>query len=204
MSAATGFHAKYPTEIDHEINCSENLWLAGIYRWGADSFQRRVRTDPAAVFARMHYTRLNNWGQSPCYLFQGRAFNDVFAAHYVPRPTNAEILTPSHPAWVEFEERLGAELMRPDFDFWYGGARVVMQQEISTEYWPLCSAQLVGELGFAIAESLCALRAINCNTDAEIHDRAARVWRCSRGSKSRPAFDADANWHKPTRSTESL
>jgi hypothetical protein len=203
MCAATGFHGKYQTDIDHEINCADNLYIAGIYRWG-ESFTTRLRTDPAAVFSRMRYTRLNHFFGNACYIMQGYTFRNVEAHHFVPRPTNAEILTPSHPEWVEFAERLGAELMRPDFDLWYGGARVLMQEEISTEYWPLCSAQLIAELGFAIAESLCVYRAHHCETDARIHDSAERIWKNVRPFKGRTAFDADDGWHTPTRAPESI
>jgi hypothetical protein len=203
MCAATGFHAKYQTDIDHEINCAENLFIAGIFRWG-DSFASRLRTDPAAIFAKMRYQRLNNFGQVPCYVMQGRAFEGVFEKHFVPRPSNADILTPSSPEWPEFAERLGAELMRPDFDFWYGGARTLIQDEISTEYWPLCSAQLIAELGFAIAESLCIYRAYNCETDARIHESAERIWNNARPFRGRTAFDADEGWHKSAKSPDSL
>jgi hypothetical protein len=194
MSDATGFHAQYRTDIDQEINLADNLYIAGLFRYG-QSFARRARTDPAALLRRMHYTRLRNFFEVACYIVQGKSLHDVAPEHFVPRPTNAEILTPSHPAWADFHQRLGAELMRPDFDFWYGGARVLMQEEISTEYWPLCSAQVIGQLGCAVAESLCVLRAMLCDNDRCIHEGAQRIWNNSRTYKKRAAFDSVDGWH---------
>ena len=194
MSAVNGFHAMYRTEIDYEINLADNLYIAGLLRYGK-SFARRVRQDPAAVFSRMQFTRLRSACGADCYILQGDTLRGVDASFFVPRPTNAEILSPSHPAWPDFHQRLGAELMRPDFNFWYGGARVMMQEEISTEYWPLCSAQLIGQLGCAIAESLCVLRAMLCDNDECIHESAERVWNRTRLIKGRTAFDAVEGWH---------
>lgn len=55
MTYTAGFHATYQTEIDHEIYLADNLYTAAMMRWGLWRLPRVMRTDPAAVFARMAY-----------------------------------------------------------------------------------------------------------------------------------------------------
>jgi hypothetical protein len=181
----SGFHATYPTAIDDEINLADNLYIAALFRWGKWRLPRVARTDPASVFSGMAYLRKRDLFGVPCGIVQGAPYE----AH--TRATNDAILTPSHAAWGEFQERLHAELQCPDFDERFGGARVLMQEEITTEYWPLCSANIIAMLGFAVAESLCLLRCFMGDDDREIHDHAASMWRKTKPRRGRVPFDAD-------------
>lgn len=107
------------------------------------------------------------------------------------RASNDTILTPSHMAWDEFQERLHAELQCPDFDEQYGGARILIQEEISTEYWPLCSASIVAGMGFAVGESLCLMRCYLGNTDQHIHDHTASLWQKTKPRPGCIPFDTE-------------
>jgi hypothetical protein len=184
MAVAAGFHATYPTEIDSEINLADNLYIAAFMQWGMWRLPRVVRTDPAALFAKLAYLRKHDLFGVPCGIIHGVPHQPHTKA------TNDTILTPSHTAWDEFQGRLHAELQCPDFEERFGGARYFMQEEITTEYWPLCSANIVAQMGFAVAESLCVFRSFLGNTDERIHDHTASLWHKTKPRPGRTPFDA--------------
>lgn len=185
MTYTAGFHATYQTELDQEINLADNLYAAALLRWGRWRLPRVARTDPASVFRWMAYVRKPMVFDVPCGILMGVPYD----CH--TRATNDTILTPSHMAWDEFQQRLHAELQCPDFDDRFGGARIIMQEEITTEYWPLCSASIVAAMGFAVAESLCLFRCFLGRTDQEIHDHTASLWRKTKPRRGRVPFDAE-------------
>lgn len=185
MTYVTGFHATYQTEIDHEIYLADNLYTAVFLRWGLWRLPRVMRTDPGAVFAKLAYLRKPDLFDVPCGIVYGAPFEKQ------TRGNNDTILTPSHTAWDEFQERLHAELQCPDFEERFGGARILIQEEISTEYWPLCSAEIVASMGYAVAESLCLMRCYLGNTDERIHDHTASLWRKTKPRPGCTAFDAE-------------
>lgn len=185
MKITRGFHAEYPTDVDDEIVLARELIVATRMRWGRTKLPRMMRTDPAAVLGRMVYCRARNFFGIPCGCVHGLQDGSK------GRATNADILTPSHPEWPEFQERLNAHLSCPDFDQYYGAAQVVFHDSIETEYWPLCSAQLIAELGFAIAETLCLFSVFLGGTDEDIARHVENVWVKTAPSKIRPAFDRD-------------
>ena len=110
MAVAAGFHASYPTSIDQEIYLADNLHIAALLRWGMWRLPRVLRTDPAAVFQKMAYMRVHNFFEVPCACVHGVRVDPH------TRATNDQILTPSHTAWDEFQERLHAALQCPDFE----------------------------------------------------------------------------------------
>lgn len=181
---ASGFHATYPTHLDSEIDLADSLYIAGMMIWGRWRFPRVMRTDPAAFFARMAYMRRCDFFGEPCAIVQ------AVPADSHTRATIENILTPSHAAWEEFQERLHAELQCPDFDWTYGAARMIRFDEITTEYWPLCSASIVASMGFAVAESLCLFRCFLGSSDEWIHDHTASLWHKTKPRPGRVPFDA--------------
>jgi hypothetical protein len=185
--AYTGFHAEIRTSIEDEISLAEALYVACIMRYG-DRVNRMLRTDPAKVFSMMRYARLQPIGSSEFVIWQGNGYGRDLGCR---RPTNDEILTPSHSAWPEFHKRLGSELMRPDFDFWYAPRRFKTAIGVTYEFWPLCTAQLIGTIGCSIAESLCLLVSFHCSDDQQIHERVERIWHNVQPHSRRPAFDSD-------------
>jgi hypothetical protein len=184
--AYTGFHAEIRTDISDEISLAESLYIACMMRYG-NRVTRMLRTDPAKVFSMMRYARVQ-FDSGEFYVWQGNAYGRNIGFRL---PTNDEILTPSHSAWPEFHERLGSELMRPDFDFWYAPQRFKTNVGVTAEFWPLCAAELIGTLGCAIAESLCLLVSFHCRDDKSIYDRAESIWHNVRPHSRRPAFDSD-------------
>jgi hypothetical protein len=185
MNTQNGFHATYPTAIDSEINLADNLYITVMMRWGRWRLPRVMRTNPAATLSKLAYLREPDCCGIPCACVQGVPANPH------TRANNEQILTPSHMAWDEFQERLHAELQCPDFEWRYGGARVVMQEEISTEYWPLCSANIIADMGFAVAESLCVFRSFLGDTDERIYEHTASLWRSTKPRPGHEAFDAE-------------
>lgn len=185
--AYTGFHAEIRTEIADEISLAESLCIGCMMRYG-DRVTRMLRTDPAKVFSMMRYARIQPDGKQEFIIWQGNGYGRNLGCR---RPSNDDILTPSHAMWPEFLERLGAELMRPDFDFWYAPQRFQTSIGVTSEFWPLCSAQLIGTLGCAIAESLCLLVSFYARGDKEIHDHVEPIWHRVRPHSKRRAFDAD-------------
>jgi hypothetical protein len=184
MAFTTGFHATYPTYIDDEINCADYLYSAAMLRWGRWRLPRVARTDPSSLFASMAYIRERDLFGVPCAIVLGVPKDQRTKA------TNDAILTPSHLAWEELQARLHAELQCPGFEERFGGARYFMQEEISTEYWPLCSANIVADMGFAVAESLCVMRCFLGDTDQDIHDHTASLWHKTKPRPGRTPFDA--------------
>jgi hypothetical protein len=185
--AYTGFHAEIRTGIEEEISLAESLYIACLMRYG-DRRTRMLRTDPAKVFSMMRYARIQPSGEREFIIWQGNGYGRNLGCR---RPSNDEILTPSHERWPEFLERLGAELLRPDFDFWYAPQRFKTNVGVTAEFWPLCSAELIGEIGCAIAESLCLLTTFYASDDAAIYERAERIWHNVKPHSKRRAFDAD-------------
>jgi hypothetical protein len=187
----TGFHAAAPTPIDREIYLAECLTIACRLRYG-DKSSRMLRTDPAKVFSMMSYNRAaatSHEDDTPEWLVLVGVFNPKEGKDIGHRrPTNDEILTPSHRRWPEFRERLKWEMRRPDFDFWYAPQRFSTEIGVTADFWPLCSAQLIGEMGFAIGESLALYACMHAHTDAHIRD-LGRMWRRVRPHSRRPAFD---------------
>lgn len=179
-----GFHSTYRTEIDSEIYLADNIYTAALLRWGMWRLPRVARTNPASVFEWMAYIRKPGLFGIECGIIHG------VPSEPVAKVTNDAILTPSHMAWEEFQERLHAELQCPDFEERFGGARYIMQEEITTEYWPLCSASIVASMGFAVAESLCLFRCFLGRTDEEIHDHTASLWHKTKPRPGRVPFDA--------------
>jgi hypothetical protein len=185
MNISQGFHAKYPTSISSEIELAANLHTAAGLRWGMWKLPKMLRTDPAAVLGKMAYCR-----------FQFKGEGGWQCASSIPheehtRATNAEILTPSHPEWMEFQERLDAHLLCDDFNDYFGASQIVTHDSIYSEYWPLCSASIVAGLGFAVAETLCVFASFLGDTDQRIAEHVASMWRNTKPSKIRPAFDRD-------------
>lgn len=185
MSFATGFHATYPSEIEDEIGLADNMYTAAFLHWGMWRLPRVARTDPASLFASMAYARRPDLLDLPCAIVYGVPEQQECKA------SNDQILTPSHMAWDEFQERLHAELQCPDFEQRFGGARYFMQEEITTEYWPLCSANIVAQMGFAVAESLCVMRCFLGRTDQYIHDHTASLWSTTKPRPGRTPFDTE-------------
>lgn len=184
MKISHGFHAKYPTEVGHEIWLAEQLALGCHLRWTMFKTPKVLRTDPAAALHRMLYARTLMDGLGWMLL---TGIDDVEKT----RAGNEYILTPSHAEWPEFQERLEGELACPDFDAYFGPAAVVHADTITSQYWPLCSAQLIADMGFAVAESLAVMWHFLGNDDQRIADHTASMWRKTKPSKRRPAFDAD-------------
>lgn len=185
MKITRGFHAEYQTAISDEIELARELRVSALLRWGMWKLPRMLRTDPAAVLGKMAYCRVKDYFGLPCGCVMGVPCEEH------TRATNEQILTPSHPEWTEFQQRLEAELVCPDFDDYYGAAQVVHHDSIHTEYWPLCSAQLVAELGFAVAETLCLFACFLGDTDENIVKHVESMWTKTLPSKIRPAFDRD-------------
>lgn len=184
----TGFHAAAPTDIGEEINLAECLYIACKMRFGSRS-TRMIRTDPARVFEMMVYHRC----LATCSFDKSSEWKVFFGIYGRKtlghrRPTNDEIVTPSHEQWPEFRERLAAEMMRPDFDFWYAPQRFATPSGVTSDFWPLCSAQLLGEMGFAIAESLAVFAVFHNWSDADIRDMEGH-WGRVVPDPRRPVFD---------------
>lgn len=177
MGVRRGFHAQYRTDIVQEIAMARRLHEAAVMRWGILKLPRVIRTDPAAAMAKMVYCRVQTAGDAPWSCAAG--------VPHAPqtRAPNESILTPSHREWGEFHERLAAHLVCPDFSHYFGPTD-------ESDYWPLCSAQLVAELGFAVAESLAVFRCFVGDSDRAIADHVESMWRKTRLLKTRPAFDA--------------
>ena len=197
----TGFHAAIPTPIDEEIALAESLTIACIMRFGGERDSRMLRTDPAKVFSMMWFARctcVKEEGKPESFVYQGGR-----QCYGFRRPTNDEILTPSHSRWDEFRERLAAELLRPDFDFWYAPQRFPTPAGVTSDFWPLCSAQLLGEMGFAIAESLALFAIFHCRSDRLICEDLARIWFRTKTHSRRPAFDGEAANKANTRNDSS-
>ncbi len=190
MNISHGFHAKYPTEIGHEIWLGEQLAYGCHLRWSIWKKARVLRTDPAAALHRFIYMR-TDFVENTWTVITG------VPDYEGSRATNEHILTPSHPEWVEFQERLEAELVCPDFDLYYGPAAVVHPDTITAQFWPLCSAQLIADLGFAIAESLAVMWHFMGTTDEQIAKHVEGMWHRTKPSKRRPAFDADGVLPRP-------
>jgi len=184
MNIQKGFHADFPTDIDDEITLALKLHDAAVLRYGKWKLPRMLRTDPAAVLGKMAYMRPRDFFGVPCAAVCGALFMPE------TRATNAYILTPSHPEWVEFSERLYAELVCPDFDDYYAAKQIVLHDSIETEYWPLCSAQIISGLGFAIAETLAVFLSFLGDTDAAISEHVELSWTRTKPSRIRTAFDA--------------
>lgn len=193
MERYARFHAQYPTDISDEISLADNLAVAVMFRYGGWRWSRALRTDPARVFAACAYGRsADEKGEIRCPIYQGWPVNKE------TRASNAFILTPSHPEWSEFRDRLHALLQLPDFEWQYGGARMVVHGEISTEYWPLASAEIVADMGFAVAESLAVYRAFLGRDDQGIFEHVESLWH---GRKPRPGwvpFDAHGVPSRPS------
>jgi hypothetical protein len=190
MNISHGFHAKYPTEVGDEIYLAERLALSCTLRWTIWKTPKVLRTDPAAALHRFNFMR-KDFGERGWFVVPGVPDFDG------TRATNEHILTPSHPEWVEFQERLEGELVCPDFDLYYGPAAVVHPDTITSEFWPLCSAQLIADLGFAVAESLAVMWHFLGSDDEHIAKHVEGLWRKTKPSKRRPAFDADGILPRP-------
>lgn len=188
---ARGFHATYRTDIAQEIAVARLLDTAVTMRWGIIKLPRLIRTDPAGVLRRMEYCRVQTSGD--------RSWQCAAGVPHAPhtRATNEHILTPSHHEWGEFHERLKAHLVCPDFDDYYAPAN-------REDYWPLCSAQLIAELGFAVAETLCVFACFAGDSDKEIADHVESLWRKTQPSKNRPAFDAEGTMYWAARCLPSV
>lgn len=184
MKIARGFHSRFPTSVNWEIVLADMLHTGLCMRFGIHKLGKMLRTDPAAVIGRMAYCRFqmtekNYWHTAPGVLAEPQT-----------RAKNSEILTPSHAEWDEFQERLEAEIACPDFDHYYGASQVVHHDSIETEYWPLCSASLIADMGFAVAESLTVWRSFLGEDDRQIAKHVGSFWKKTKPSKRRPAFDA--------------
>lgn len=182
MTTRAAFHAAMPTDIADEIDLAENLVLGGWTRYGKDSFARRLRTDPAEVFRKMHYLRLAPSGESDrgYWVVTGINGDDDFLG-YQTKASNADILTPSHQRWGEFAERLLSLLEADDFSWHYAPAR--------GEYWPLASAETIRGMGFAVAETLAVFGAFLGTNDRDIHEHVESLWGKTRPLKGRVPFD---------------
>jgi hypothetical protein len=176
MSNTKSFHKAIPTDIDDEIRIAEALYSAGIIRHGKDGFRSRMRTDPAAYFAGCHYVRLldRRGSKADCIIAAGVKGEGGWLGH----PTKAsveDILTPSHEAYREFSERLLSLLVSEDFAWNYA--------PVAGEYWPLGSAEIIRDMGFAVAETLTLYQAFLGDTDRSIYDHVERFWRNTKPRK---------------------
>jgi len=185
MGTRHGYHARYSTDAVAEIAMAKRLYEGSIMRWGIFKIARVFRTDPAAAIARLYWCRVQA-SRDAAYPWAPAAGVPHMANSVTPmaeRATNAEILTPSHAAWSEFRERLTGHLACPDFDDYYGPAG-------SDDYWPLCSATLIAEMGFAVAETLTVCRVFSGDRDADIAALVERSWAKTRPMRSRPGGTA--------------
>lgn len=162
MKITRGFHATFPTDVADEIDLANRLHMAIHMRHGIQRLPRLMQADPAKVLGKMAYCRLRTpLGGLSCV-------HGVRAAK-ASRATNESILTPGHAEWPEFLERLESHLACPDFDEFFGAPK-------TGEYWPLCSAQLVSEMGFAIAETLCLFLCFCGDSDPLIAAHVESMW----------------------------
>jgi hypothetical protein len=183
MSSSKPFHGAVPTGIDDEIRLAEALYSAGIIRHGKDGFRARMRTDPGAYFAGCHYVRLldRRGSQTDCIIAAGFKGDDSWLG-YPTKASVENILTPSHEAYREFSERLLSLLVSDDFAWNYAPA--------AGEYWPLGSAEIIRDMGFAVAETLTLYQAFLGDTDRRIYDHVEGFWRTTKPRKGRVPFDA--------------
>lgn len=183
MTATARFHARFRSDLDDEIGLAENLYIAALFRWGKVRLPRLLRTDPAAVFQPLAYAREPGAFGWRCLLIHGW---DVCRES---RAGNEFILSPAHAHWNDFHQRLGAELISPDFDWQYGPASTCGCRGGGKEYWPLCAASLVAEFGCAVAESLALFAAFMGDTDRDIHDHVETLWNQTRPRPGTVPFD---------------
>jgi hypothetical protein len=185
MGTRHGYHARYSTDVVTEIAMAKRLYEGSVMRVGIIKIARVFRTDPAAALARLSWCRVK--ASRDAEYPWAPAAGVPYMANTVPpmaeRATNAEILTPSHDAWSEFRERLAGHLACPDFGDYFGPAG-------SDDYWPLCSATLIAEMGFAVAESLTVFRVFVGESDADIAALVERAWAKTRPTRSRPGGTA--------------
>lgn len=173
------FHQRLPTDIDHEIALAEALYSAGIVRHGQDGFRIRLRTDPAGFFRQCHYIRYPL--KCECIVALGFKADEAYVGFAI-KPTNDEILTPSHPAFGEFSDRLLSELVAHDYEWNYA--------PLNDDYWPLASAVIIRDMGFAVAETLTVYQAFLGEKDRKIHDHVEGFWWRTKPRKGMVPFDA--------------
>jgi len=187
------FHDRLPTDTCLEIALAESLRTTLCLRYGGFKLPRMLRTDPGMIFGKLLYGRVSRSQDNAgnCCEFQNNYFEVIegWPLGLENRATNDDILTPSHSDWGEFEERLRGHLLAPDFDDHFGAARMIQYEEITTEYWPLCSAMLIRDLGFAIAESLALMNSFLGSDDERISRHVRSLWHKTKPSKHRRAFD---------------
>jgi hypothetical protein len=174
-----GFHARHPTDLDQEIEAAAELYIAGRLRYG-ERLSGLVRRNPARVWKRFHYLRAEPEPAGPprerstsrfALLVRGIDVGDDCKA------ANSEILTPCHrSAWRQFSRRLEESLAAEDAEWRYSPANRCGCGLSGREYWPLATAEIVRDLGFAVAETLATLLSVHGNTDEEIRDWVAQVW----------------------------
>lgn len=183
MSVTRSFHEAMPTAIDDEISLAEALYSAGVVRHGQDGFRIRMRTDPVTYFNKCHYVRVrgDKVSGSHCIVAAGFRGGDSFLG-YATKASIEDILTPSHEAYSVFAERLLSLLVSDDFEWNYASA--------GDEYWPLCSAEIIRGMGFAVAETLTLYRAFLGDTDRGIHAHVEEFWRKTKPRKGCVPFDA--------------
>jgi len=182
MAIKKAFHARYQTSIDDEIMLSGPLFIGAYMRWGVGATRRVIRTDPAAALEKLAYSRTFYGGEWHCVIGSPRRH----VLHPKSRATNAEILTPSHAAWQEFRERLQSHIVCPDF------GEDISEIGKGFDFWPQYSAELIHELGYAVAESLFVMRCFGGVCDESIAYEVEDSWRRTGLQKNRPAFDATA------------
>lgn len=171
MDTTTPFHARFPTDVDQEINLAENLYIAARMRYG-DQLSNLVRHDPAAVWQRFQFCRVR-CHDSPvpfAVVIQG--------LDYAPdtKADNDHILTPAVSVWREFVDRLVGELSGPDAAWRFAPANRCHCGTSGREFWPLASAELVRSLGFAIGETLALFVAFHARTDDDVAHHVEAVW----------------------------
>lgn len=173
------FHGKFKTDIDQEIESGAELYIAGRLRYG-ERLSGLVRRNPAAVWRRFCYLRSDI---EPCNLTaecSRRGFAVVVRGIDIGddcKATNRDILTPCHRrAWRVFRDRLGVSLAADDAEWRYSPANRCGCGLSGREFWPLASAELLRDLGFAVAESLATFLVFHGGGDELIHDLVETVW----------------------------
>jgi hypothetical protein len=183
MSRTKAFHRCMPSDIDHEIELAKVLYTGGILRHGQDGFRLRMRTDPVSYFSSCHYVRLKDKKNAgiDCIVAAGFKGDDAWLGY----PTKAgieDILTPSHDAYGEFSDRLLSLLVSDGFAWNYA--------PVGDEYWPLASAEIIRDMGFAVAETLALYQAFLGDTDRHIYDHVESFWKRTKPRKGKVPFDA--------------
>jgi AcrR family transcriptional regulator len=175
----TAFHARFQTDVDNEIEFGSELYIAGVMRYG-ERLSRLVRRDPATIWRRFRYFRADLEPATPEPGECGRPFAIVHRGIDIGddgKASAADILTPDNAVvWRDFIERLAAELNTPDARWRFAPAARCHCGMSGLEFWPLASAELLREMGFAVAETLATFVTFHGFRDEQIRDHVEGIW----------------------------